>query len=77
MILIRLVVGFAEAASFPVMFMCVDRYLEERELTSAWSFVDGSVPFSSVLSGPIGKCIRDISEKKWRCSFSHVLSLCV
>lgn len=53
LVFLRLIVGFAEAASFPLMYAHLDSFLPDREVAFCWSIVIATSQAASILSGPI------------------------
>jgi len=53
LLIIRLIVGFAESGCFPVIYMHLDSYLPEEDVTFCWSIVIASSPVAQCLSGPL------------------------
>ena len=53
----RLLLGAAEAGTFPTLYMHLDSYLLQHDLTSAWSILSkGMAAASALIAGPIAAC---------------------
>jgi len=53
LVLLRLIVGFAEAGSFPLIYMHLDSFLPDEDVAFCWSIIIASSQISSIFSGPL------------------------
>eukprot|EP00439_Symbiodinium_sp_Y106_P026157 s5514_g3.t1 len=53
LVLSRLLIGFAEAGSFPLIYMHLDSYLPAEEVSRSWSVIVAASQVASIVSGPL------------------------
>ena len=52
-ILLRLIIGAAEAGAFPATYLHIDSFLEAKEITFSWGLIMGAAYAGNVVAGPL------------------------
>jgi len=60
LVVIRLLVGFAESGSFPLIYMHLDSLMPDKDVAFCWSIVIAFSQIASIFSGPIAAGIISI-----------------
>ena len=74
LVFIRLLIGFAEAGSFPLIYMHLDSYLPAEEVSQSWSVVVASSQIASIISGPLAAAliqlpVNNLVDENWQWLF--------